>query len=99
MVLKEITRLQRNFLRGWGSEGRKIAWASWKKVCESKEEGGLKMIDLRRFNISLLGKWIWRLGSEKTGLWKEALDSKYGGWTDLRSQRKSSTDSLWWRDL
>jgi len=68
-------------------------------VCESKEEGGLRMIDLRRFNVTLLGKWIWRLGSEKKGLWKEVLDSKYGGWRDPRSQRKSSTHSLWWRDL
>jgi len=24
---------------------------------------------------------------------------KIGGWRDLRSQRKSSSDSLWWRDL
>lgn len=37
------------------------------------------MIDLRRFNIALLGKWIWRLGFEKMGLCKEVLDSKYGG--------------------
>ncbi|XP_068498245.1 uncharacterized protein [Phaseolus vulgaris] len=37
-------------------------------------------------------------GFEKTGLWKEVLDSKYGGWRELQSQRKSNTDSLWWRD-
>jgi len=88
MVMKEIVRLQRNFL-----------WVSWKKFCESKEDGGLGMIDLRRSNNSLLDKWIWRLGFQKTGLWKEILDSKYGGWRDLRSRRKSRTDSLWWRDL
>jgi len=57
----------------------------WKKFCESKEEGGLIMIDLRQFNVALLEKWIWCLGSEKTGLWKEVLNSKYGGWRDLRS--------------
>ena len=57
------------------------------------------MIDIRQFNIALLGKWIWRLGYEKQGLWKEVLDSKYGGWRDLRSQRKRCTNSLWWRDL
>jgi len=41
-----------------GSEGRKIAWLSWKKVCEPKEAVGLGMIDIRPFNIALLGKWI-----------------------------------------
>jgi len=31
-VAKEVEKLQRNFLWGWGSEGRKVAWVSWKKV-------------------------------------------------------------------
>lgn len=29
-----------------------------KKVCETKEEGGLGMIELRLFNVAILGKWI-----------------------------------------
>ena len=44
-VVDKIVRIQRNFLWGWGSEGRKIAWASWKKVCEAHEIGGLGIID------------------------------------------------------
>ena len=28
VMVKKIVKLQRDFLRGWGSEGRKIAWAS-----------------------------------------------------------------------
>jgi len=36
-VVEEVERLQRNFLWGWGSEGRKVAWVSWKIVCETKE--------------------------------------------------------------
>ena len=79
-----------------GSNDRK---ASWKKVCEPKEEGGFVMVDIRRFNITLLGKWIWRLRYEKKGLWREVLESKYGGWRDLQTQRNCITDSLWWRDL
>jgi len=57
------------------------------------------MLEIRRFNIDLLGKWIWRLGHDKKDFWKEMLESKYGGWRDLRSQRNSRSDSLWWRDL
>jgi len=88
MVAKEVVKLQRNFLWRWDSDGRKIAWASWKNVCELKEVGGLGMIEIRWFNIALLGKWIWRLGYEKKGLWKEVLGSKYGGWRDLRNKKK-----------
>ena len=31
---------------GWGSEGRKIAWVSWDKVCKSREAGGLTLLML-----------------------------------------------------
>ena len=57
------------------------------------------IIDLRKFNLALLGKWIWRLGTDKGGLWKEILDSKYGGWRSLREGGKSRRGFLWWKDL
>ena len=98
-VVDKLVRIQRNFLWGWGAEGRKIAWASWKKVCKSHELGGLGVIDLKLFNLALLGKWIWRLGTDKGGLWKEILISKYGGWRSLRGEGKSSRCSFWWKEL
>jgi len=57
------------------------------------------MLEIRRFNITLLEKWIWRLGYEKKGLWIDVLVSKYGGWRDLKNKKKSNLDSFWWRDL
>ena len=72
-VLKEIVKLQRDFLWGWGSEGRKIYWAYWKKVCEPREAGGLGILDIRLFNVAMWGKWIWCLSFDKDGLWKEVL--------------------------
>ena len=34
VVANELVKIQRNFLWGWGSDGRKVAWTSWKKgVC------------------------------------------------------------------
>ena len=68
-------------------------------MCEAWEDGGLGVLDLRIFNLALLEKWIWRLGSDKGGLWKEVLDSKYGGWRNLRAGRGGSSESLWWKDL
>jgi len=63
---------------GWGSEGRKIAWVSCEEVCESRKGSGLEIVNIKDFNSALLGKWIWRLGSNEEGLWKEVLESKYG---------------------
>jgi len=88
VVLKKILNLQRNFLWGWGSEGRKIAWASWEKVCESREGDGLGVVNIKIFNLALLGKWIWRLRSNKGSLWKEVLESKYLGWRKLKEERQ-----------
>jgi len=99
VVADKLIRIQRNFLWGWGSEGRKIVWASWNKVCESRDDGGLGIIDLRVFNLALLGKWIWRLGTDKGGLWKEILVSKYGGWRSLRGEGNFKRGFLWWKDL
>ena len=98
-VANEIVNIQRNFLWGWGSDRRKVVWDSWKKVCEAREDRGFGILDLRIFNSALLGKWIWCLGSDKGGLWKEVLVSKYGYWRNLRAGRGGSSDSLWWKDL
>jgi len=65
VVADKLVQIQRNFLWGWGSEERKIAWTSWDKVCEPRDVGGLGIVDIRNFNLALLGKWIWRLGTDK----------------------------------
>jgi len=72
---------------------------AWDKICQSKDKGGLGVIDIGKFNLALLGKWIWRLKSEERIFWKDILDSKYGGWRGLRSHGQSCKESIWWRDL
>jgi len=54
-------------LWGWRSDGRKIAWVACDKVCKSREAGGLDIINVRQFNLALLGKWIWHLKTETRG--------------------------------
>jgi len=38
-------------------------------VCKPKEEGGLGVKDINLFIMELSGKWKWRLGMKKKGLW------------------------------
>jgi len=43
-----------------------------------KENGGLGVKKLKEFNISLMGKWVWRVLEERESLWSLVLCAKYG---------------------
>lgn len=54
--IKEITRIQRNFL--WGgceNQKKKILWVIWNVNCKEKKRG-LGIHNLKFFNYALLGK-------------------------------------------
>nr|KYP50798.1 Putative ribonuclease H protein At1g65750 family [Cajanus cajan] len=77
-VSLSITKIQSAFLWGGGMEQRKIHWVRWSTVCKPKESGGLGVRDLEIFNISLLGKWKWRMVNEPNALWVKVLEARYG---------------------
>lgn len=53
---------------------------------------GLK--SLKEMNLALLGKWLWRIGDDSHGLWKQVVFSKY----DLFSKYDTSRDGWFIRD-
>jgi hypothetical protein len=86
-VANRFEKLQRDFLLGGIGEEFKYHLVRWDKVCYSISEGGLGIRNLRAFNQALLGKWLWRYGSERDACWRVVVDSKYGslrgGWCSL----------------
>lgn len=56
-IINKCTKLMRDFLWGGVDGENKIAWVRWEKVCRPKEEGGLGVRKLGKFNRALLGKW------------------------------------------
>jgi len=68
----------------------------WNTVCLKKEVGGLGVRRIREFNNVLLGKWCWRLLTEKNSLWYRVLTGRYieEGGCVLDGGRDASA---WWR--
>ena len=97
-VYKSIISIQRKFLWGWGKEKKPISWVSWGDLCKPKEEGGLRLKNIKKFNFSLLAKWRWRFIAQEKGKWKEVLQSKYGVELDC-SHIPVKHQSWWWRDI
>lgn len=56
----------------------KVHLVNWAKICEPLQCGGLGVKNLRRFNQALLGKWLWKYGTEQEALWRRVVEVKYG---------------------
>ena len=82
-VAKRMEVLQRDFLWTGIGDDRKIHLVNWSKICSPVKNGGLGRC-LRRFNSTLLAKWLWRYGLENDALWRRVIGAKYGnewgGW-------------------
>ena len=97
-IYKSIISIQRKFLWRWGKEKRPISWVSWRDLCKAKEEGGMGLKDIKKFNFALLAKWKWQYISQEKGKWKEVLLSKYGAELEC-SLIPVKYQSWWWRDI
>jgi len=66
--------------KNWGGceDIRNFFWIKWDTICLQRENGGLEVKRLREFNISLLGKWVWRLLEGRESLQNVVLHAKYG---------------------
>jgi hypothetical protein len=69
----------------------------------TKSRGGLGVRDISLANISLLGKWSWRLHYNEASMWKEVLEDKYGPLVSSRIRLEGevwpSLASRWWKDV
>jgi hypothetical protein len=78
-IRTRIDKLCRHFLWYDGNTVRKkIALVSWKKVCRSRKQRGLGVIDIELMNKALLIKLLIRIKDPLvTGWWKQIILHKY----------------------
>lgn len=63
----------------WGQskDEKKIHWINWKKLCNSKDRGGMGFRDIQAFNLALLAKQTWRLIHNNHSLFFHVYKARY----------------------
>ncbi|GMN62719.1 hypothetical protein TIFTF001_031795 [Ficus carica] len=82
-VAKILEKMMRAFLWDVQEVGRVKSLVAL-EIIMSKRNGGLGLGNLKKKNVALLDKWLWRFPLEQQSLWAKIIKSKYGiqsnGW-------------------
>lgn len=71
-------------------------WVSWKKICRSKEDGGVGFKDIGYFNQAILVKQAWRLLSVPNSLLSWVYKAWYFDKKDFMEAGKSQRPTYAW---
>ncbi|WVZ70176.1 hypothetical protein U9M48_018862 [Paspalum notatum var. saurae] len=71
-VLKKMDYYRSRFYWQDDQHKKKYRLARWDIMCQTKEQGGLGILNLDVHNKSLLSKWIFRLCNED-GMWQQLI--------------------------
>ncbi|XP_043699852.1 uncharacterized mitochondrial protein AtMg00310-like [Telopea speciosissima] len=94
-IRKEAT----SFFWGDDTDKRKIRWIAWRRLCRSKDLGGLGFRDPELQNKALLSKMAWRLWKEPDSMWGRFMKAIYFPNGDFLSARLGAQPSWPWRSL
>ena len=97
-IISALESLFINFFLGGSEDHRKISWVGWNNICVGKNNGGSGVRRMRELNVSLLGKWCWRLLVDKGSMWYRVLVARYGE-EDGRLAVGGRSASSWWKKV
>ena len=94
-----INSLLAKYWWGQNKEERKIHWVNWKKLCTSKQKGGMGFRDLHAFNLAMLSKQAWRLTQDINSLFYKVYKARYFPNCSFMTAQLGSNSSFVWRSL
>ncbi|KAK3219971.1 hypothetical protein Dsin_013941 [Dipteronia sinensis] len=98
-LIADLHRLSARFWWGTGTDKRNLHWGSWRKLCCSKNGGGLGFRDLTIFNKVLLAKQVWRLIHQPNTLAGKVLKQRYFPDSSVMEVSCGNSSSFLWKSL
>uniref|UniRef100_A0A2N9HX16 Reverse transcriptase domain-containing protein n=1 Tax=Fagus sylvatica TaxID=28930 RepID=A0A2N9HX16_FAGSY len=98
-LCQDLNTMFCNFWWGHHDKSKKAHWIRWKKLCTSKEVGGMGFRDLKFFNMALLAKQGWRLLQQPQSLIFRVLKAKYFPLCDFLEASIGHRPSYAWRSI
>lgn len=72
---------------------------AWERICVTKEDGGLRFRELRKFNIAMLAKQGWRLLNNDNPLVTSLVKARYYPNSDFLNAKLGFNPSYIWRSI
>ncbi|VFQ75989.1 unnamed protein product [Cuscuta campestris] len=98
-VMKKIMALYRNFLWSSTPDYKKCPLVSWDEVCLPKQEGGLGLKNLLKWNQACLMKLLWDIANKKDTLWVKWIHNKYLKGSSVWDYTTKPDDCYYWKKL
>lgn len=99
-LLLEIERIFNAYWWNSGSTGsRGIRWLSWEAMSVAKCRGGMGFRNLHGFNVSMLGKHIWKCIQDPQLLVSRVLRARYFPDVSILEARKGVKPSFIWTSI
>jgi hypothetical protein len=92
-LCQHITSLIRGFWWGSRKGERKTAWVSWESLAMPKYKGGMGFRDIKKFNLALLARQVWRILVDPNSLSARILKAIYFPSSDILKAPLGSSPS------
>ncbi|KAL4324997.1 hypothetical protein GQ457_11G001760 [Hibiscus cannabinus] len=98
-ILDPMVTTIRNFW--WSGRHKERGWShvAWHNLCKPMVAGGLGFRDLKKFNLALLAKQVWRLLCNKESLCFKVLSAKYFPQGDVLLAKQGDKASYVWNNI
>ena len=98
-ICDDLTSIIRQFWWGQRKDEKKLAWVSWVKMCQPKENGGIGFRNFKSFNKALLAKQGWRLQTTTHSLFSRVFKEKYFSDCEFIKATLGKHPSFAWRSI